>query len=167
VTHWYVIRTKPRQERRAEFHLRQFGIQTFLPLLKQRKAIRRISQMVIAPLFPGYFFAQFDIQKHYRIVSYARGVHKIVEFGLKPAEVNESMIETIKANLEDGYVTLKPERFRKGQIVYINGGPLTGLEAVFVQEMPAQKRVLLLLNTIGFQARLALDVEHICLPQAL
>ncbi len=33
--HWYVIRTKPHQERRAEFHLRQLSVETFLPLLKQ------------------------------------------------------------------------------------------------------------------------------------
>ena len=38
---------------------------------------------------------------------------------MKPAPVSEALIETIKRNLEDGYVTLKPERFRKGQIVQI------------------------------------------------
>jgi transcriptional antiterminator RfaH len=165
--HWYVIRSKPHQEKRAEFHLRQLGVETFLPLLRQNKTIRRMPKTVIAPLFPGYFFAQFDIREHYRAVSYAGGVHKIVEFGLKPAQVSETLIETIKGNLENGYVTLKPERFRKGQVVYIKGGPLAGLEAVFVREMPEQNRVLLLLNALGFHARLALDIEHISLPHAL
>jgi len=86
---------------------------------------------------------------------------------MKPAPVSEALIETIKRNLEDGYVTLKPERFRKGQIVHIQRGPLAGLEAVFVREMPEQNRVLLLLNAIGFHARLALDIDQVCLPQAL
>ena len=86
---------------------------------------------------------------------------------MKPAPVSEALIQTIKRNLVDGYATLMPERFAKGQIVRVNGGPLAGLEAVFVREMPERNGVLLLLNTVGFHARLALGIEHICLPQAL
>ena len=114
--HWYVIRTKPHQEKRAELHLRQLRVETFLPLLRQRKTIRRVPKTVITPLFPGYFFAQFDIQQHYRAVSYAGGVRKIAEFGMRPAPVCEALIEIIKRNMENGYVTRKSERFRKGQV---------------------------------------------------
>jgi len=86
---------------------------------------------------------------------------------MKPAQVSEALIETIKRNIENGYVTLKSERFRKGQVVYIGEGPLAGIEAVFVRDMPEQNRVLLLLKAIGFHARVALGVEDICQPQAL
>jgi transcriptional antiterminator RfaH len=163
---WYAINTKPHQEKKAEFHVRQFGLETFLPLFKESRRIRRVPKTVVTPFFPGYFFARFDVHGHYRAVSYAGGVRKIVEFGMKPAPLSEALIQTIKQNLEDGYVTLKPERFCKGQIVHINGGPLTGLEAVFLRETSEKNRVLLLLNTIRFRARLDLGIEQICLPQA-
>ena len=79
--HWYVIRTKPHQERQAEFHLRQLSVETFLPLLRHNKRIRRQEKTVVEPLFPRYLFARFDINDRYRAVNYARGVLKIVEIG--------------------------------------------------------------------------------------
>ena len=164
---WYVIRTKPHQERQAESHLMQLSIETFLPLLRQNKWIRRREKTVVEPLFPRYLFAQFDINDRYRAVNFARGVLDIVKFGLKPAEVNESLIEAIKERLEDGYVTPKAERFQKGQIVQIKGGLLAGLEAVFMEEMTEQHRVLLLLNTLGLHAKLTIDSDQVILPQVL
>ena len=87
------------------------------------------------PLSPGYLFAQFELERHYRAVSYAAGVHKVVEFGSGPVELDATMIDAIKERLNDGYVTPQSERFKMGQIVHIKGGPLTGLEAVFMREM--------------------------------
>src|SRR5690242_7427288 len=100
--HWYVIRTKPHQEKQADLHLAQLNVETFLPLLKQTKTIQRVTKTVIAPLFPGYIFAHFDLIKHYRAVNYARGVLRIVEFGEKPAVIDESLINAIKCKLVDG-----------------------------------------------------------------
>ena len=164
---WYVIRSKPHQERQAEFHLRQLSVETFLPLLRHNKRIRCQEKTVVEPLFPRYLFARFDINDRYRAVNFARGVLTIVKFGLKPAEVSESLIGAIKERLEDGCVTPKTERFEKGQIVQIKGGPLAGLEAVFISETTEQHRVLLFLKTLGLQAKLTLDIDQIILPQAL
>lgn len=165
--HWYVIRTKPHQERRAELHLRQLSIETFLPLVKHEKWIRRQEKTVVEPLFPGYLFGRFDINDRHRAVNFARGVLNIVQFGLRPAEVSEELIQAIKERLEDGYVIPKPAYFQKGQVVQIKGGPLTGLEAVFVRELTGQHRVLVLLKTLGLHAKLTMDIDMIALPQAL
>ncbi|HLZ34131.1 MAG TPA: transcription termination/antitermination NusG family protein [Nitrospira sp.] len=164
--HWYVVRTKPHQEKQAEFHLRHLSVETFLPLLRQNKRIRRQEKTVVEALFPRYLFARFDINDRHRAVNFARGVLHIVEFGLKPAEVNESLIKAIRERMEDGYVS-PAARFHKGQIVQINGGPLAGLEAVFVREMSEQHRVLLLLKTLGLRAKLTMDIDQVSLPQAL
>ena len=165
--HWYAVSTKPHQEKRAELHIKQWGIECFLPLLKKNKIIRRTRKEVIEPLFPGYLFARFDPDKHSRAVRYATGVRKIVEFGSGPVEVDATMIDAIKERLNNGYVTPHSARFKMGQIVHIKGGPLTGLEAVFMREMTDRSRVLLLLNTLGFHAKLTMDIDQVSLPQAL
>ena len=164
---WYVIRTKPHQERLAEFHLRQLTVETFLPLLKSRKRIRRQEKTVVEPLFPRYLFARLDLMSHYRAVNFSRGVVNIVEFGSSPAEVSESLIEGIKSRMDDGYVTPSTERFHKGQVVRITDGPLAGLEAVFVKELKEQHRVLLLLRALGLNAKLLMDVNQLGLQEAL
>jgi transcriptional antiterminator RfaH len=163
---WYVIRTKPHQERVAEFHLRQVSVETFLPLLRLETKGRRQGKTVVEPLFPRYLFAQFNITERYRAVNFARGVLNIVEFGMKPAQVSEALIDGIKSRMEDGYVIPQTERFQEGQIVHITGGPLAGLEAVFVKELKEQQRVLLLLRALGLNAKITMDIGHLSLPQA-
>jgi transcriptional antiterminator RfaH len=165
--HWYAVSTKPHQEKQAELHIKQCGIECFLPLLKENKIIRRTRKTVFEPLFPGYLFARLELERHYRAVSYATGVRNIVEFGSGPVELDATMIDAIKERLNNGYVTPHPERFKMGQIVHIKGGPLTGLEAVFVREMPARSRVLLLLNAMGLHAKLTMDIDQVSLSQAL
>ena len=158
---WYVVRTKPQQERLAAFYLAQLPVETFLPLLKHRKRVRHIEKSVVEPLFPGYLFAKFDLKDRYRAVSYSKGVHKIVEFGAKPAEVADSLIDGIKARMTDGYIALGMEHFEQGQVVAIAGGPLAGLEAVFMKELKDQHRVLLLIRTLGLHAKLTTDIGNV------
>jgi len=164
--HWYIVSTKPHQEKRAELHIQQHGIECFLPLLRENKTIRRTRKEVISPLFPGYLFARFSLDMHLRAVSYATGVRKIVEFGSGPVELDATMIDAIKERLRDGYVTPHSERFKMGQLLHIKGGPLAGLEAVFMREMTGRNRVLLFLNTLGLHARLTIDIDQVSLPQA-
>lgn len=165
---WYVIRTKPHQERLAEFHLRRLSVETFLPLLRQEKTLQcQKKKMMVEAFFPRYLFARFNITDRYRAVNFSRGVMNIVEFGMKPAEVSEAIIDSMKSMMEDGYVTPKLECFQEGQIVQITGGPLAGLQAVFVKELKAQQRVLLLLRALGLHAKLEMDVDCVTLQQAL
>ena len=164
---WYAVSTKPHQEKQAELHIKQCSIECFLPLLKESKIIRRTRKTVIGPLFPGYLFARFELERHYRAVSYATGVRKIVEFGSGPVELDATMIDAIKERLSDGCVTPHSERFKMGQVVNIKGGPLTGFEAVFMREMTDRNRVCLLLNTLGLHAKLTMDIDQVSLPQAL
>jgi transcriptional antiterminator RfaH len=164
---WYAVSTKPHHERQAELHIKQWDIECFLPLLKANKIIRRTRKTVVEPLFPGYLFAQFELERHYRAVSYAAGVRKVVEFGSGPVELDATMIDAIKERLHDGYLMPQSERFKMGQIVHIKGGPLTGLEAVFVREMKDRDRVLLLLNRLGLNAKLNMSIDQVSLPLAL
>ena len=123
--------------------------------------------MVLAPLFPGYMFARVDLTTQYRAVSYARGVMTIVGFGGKPAEIIKAMIDAIKRRLENGYLTPDQKDFKRGQILHINGGPLAGLEAVFVRKMTDRNRVLLLLNALGLHAKVNMTIDQVSLTRAM
>ena len=93
--HWYAGITKPHQEKQAELHINQCGIECFLPLLKESKIIRRTRKTVIEPLSPGYLFARFEVERHCRAVSYATGVRKVVKFGSGPVGLDATMIDAI------------------------------------------------------------------------
>ena len=158
---WYAVNTKPRQENIAQLNLERLGVETFCPQLKQNKVIRRKRQMVVGPLFPGYLFVRCDVHTHYRAVSYAHGVQRMVAFGSVPVTVDEGMIESIKSRFKDGYVVIQPPSFLPGETVRIQDGPFEGLEAVFERETTPQQRVVLLLQSLSFQARVVVDRECI------
>ena len=158
---WYAVNTKPHQENLAEMNLQRFGVETFCPQLKQDQVIRRRRQTVITPLFPGYLFARFNLDAHYRAVNYAQGVRKLVAFGPAPERVPEEIIESIKSKACDGCVTIQQSSFIPGQAVRIQEGPLQGLEAVFEMEMSDHQRVVILVRALSYQARVIVDCEHI------
>ena len=158
---WFAISTKPHQERIAERTLQRLGIETFCPLLLERKWIRRRLEKKVSPLFPGYLFARFVIEESYRAVIYARGVKSIVRFGHDPAVVDDSLIEGLKARLDQGCLTVPTTSFRPGQIVRIANGTLNGLEAVFERELTGSQRAILLLKALAFKARVVVELEQI------
>lgn len=157
---WYVVRTKPHQERAVESNLTQIGMEILCPRIREHKIVRRKMQFVIAPLFPGYLFARFCLSQS-RMVMYASGVRNLVSFGTIPATVSSEIIDGIRGRLQDGFVDLKTPSFSRGDAVYIQEGPLRGLEAVFEKEMVGPQRAMLLMRTLACQVRVILDLKSI------
>jgi transcriptional antiterminator RfaH len=159
--HWYAVNTKRHQEAQAESSLRRLGVETFYPQLRQERLIRRKRQLTICSLFPGYLFARFNFETYQRAVSYARGVRRVVVFGMTPAVVDEDIIQSIQGRLDDGYITIPTPIFTPGQVVRINEGPLQGLEAIFEEQMSDHQRVVLLLRALSYQARVIVDARYV------
>lgn len=158
---WYAVNTKPHQEHLAELNLTRIGVETFFPQFTQSKLVRRKRQTVINPLFPGYMFARFELETHYRAVTYSHGVRKVVDFGRAPAVVDDEIIRAIQSTIHDGFVALPHPSFTPGQVVRIKEGPLRGLEAIFEREMGDHERVVLLLRALSYQARVIMDLEQL------
>lgn len=159
---WYIIHTKPRQEILAERNIKVLGIETFYPKIKKEKIIRRKKRDLVLPLFPGYLFAYFNLENHYRMVHYASGVNKVVSFGdLPPTPLDEEVINEIKARLKDGCVSLEPLSLSNGDIVEIKDGPFEGLSAIFEREISDKERVVLLLDILSRQTRIVIDRQRV------
>ncbi len=160
---WYLVKTKARQENIAGRSLQSLGVEIFSPQLKENRLIRKKMRVSIGPLFPGYFFANFDLGRQYRSVHYAHGVGGVVMFGASPATVDERTIHSIKSRFEDDYVVVDRPSLAPGQTVRIQGGAFEGLSAIFERELTAQQRVVLLLNTLSSQFRIDVDREYVAL----
>lgn len=63
VKRWYVVRTLPRQELRAQKSFDHLGLRTYLPMAKEWKnqnLPHRDREVRESPLFAGYIFAELD-----------------------------------------------------------------------------------------------------------
>ena len=161
---WYVIHTHPRQERRADENLRAWGLETFSPLISVAGSRSRCSGTVAPlrqprvpkPLFPGYIFARFDCQSLLHKVRFTRGIHHVVSFGDAPIPVDNELIAIIRSRIgENGFVRL--EELHPNDKVLIESGPFQGFMGVFEKRLRDPDRVVVLLSTITFQARVQID----------
>lgn len=160
---WYVIHTHPKQEDRANANLRFLELETFSPKYREVRynEFNGKPTALIKQLFPGYIFAKFAINDIYHKVRFTRGVHSVVSFENYPCAVEEQVIILIKKRInEDGFVQMYEEPM-PGDEVEIKHGSLNGLSGIFVSTLKTSERVLILLNTVSYQASLIIEKERL------
>jgi len=151
---WYLIYTKPKCEDNVEVLLTGAGFEVLNPKIQERKFTRRKAAEVISPLFPCYVFARFDKIRDYHLVRYTRGIKWVLRNENGPAEVQDSVVDSIYSRLENGVVLVR-NTFMPGQEVLVKGGPFEGFGAIFEREMSGMERVSILIKTIN--VRLVID----------
>jgi transcriptional antiterminator RfaH len=153
---WYLLQSRPRQEKRALFNLEEQGFECVMPLY-QRERLRRGKRVEVdEPLFPRYIFVRLDeINSNWYALRSTYGVTNIVRFGITPASVADRVV----AN----FVACDPvdrHLFQQGDTVQIVDGAFAGLEGLFEQD-DGEARVLILLDFMAKQQRLSFPVADV------
>jgi transcriptional antiterminator RfaH len=115
----------------------------------------------MAPLFPGYVFCRLDMTLSGKAARYSPGVKDFLTFGSRIAEVGEEIIEALRERCPGGVAEIDPVNAKPGDVVRINEGPFSGLEAVFEEKLKGSERVAVLLEILGRQTRIVLPTETI------
>ena len=113
---WYLIKTKPRQEKKAKHNLENQDYVVFCPIAK-------INDRLVV-LFPSYLFVQLNEKtQNFSPIYSTMGVSYFVKFGLNFAKVPTSVIKFIKANQ---HITTEKlinlNKFKPGDKVQISDG---------------------------------------------
>ena len=149
---WYLIKTKPRQEKKAKQNLENQGYVAFYPIAK-------INDRLVV-LFPGYLFVQLNEKtQKFSPINSTKGVLYFVKFGLNFAKVPTSVIEFIKTNQHITAEKLKNlYKFKPGDNVQITDGVFENYMAIFKCYKP-DDRVILLMNLLGREQSLSIKKE--------
>ena len=168
---WYCVRTQTKREHLAAEFLREIeSVEVFCPRLKYRKATRRGKIWWVEPLFPGYVLARFDLAKLERAVVFCQGVRGLVRFGSEIPPVPEAFVRALrdevrsKSGNADDILSVSPV-IRIGDEVEIAHGPLQGMRGEIVQVASAAERVKVLLEFLGQQHAIDIDLFSIILPR--
>ena len=156
---WYALRTKAKQEDRADSNLRGWQVKTFAPKIKERRYNEfsgKVSYLV-KPLFPGYIFARFKLDDLLHKVRFTRGVNNVVSICGKPVPIDDEIMEIMLAREgADGLVRVG-EEMRPGDKVMIRQGPLRNFIGIFEGYHNDEERVSILLETVSYQNRLVVE----------
>jgi transcriptional antiterminator RfaH len=146
---WYVVQTKVGNEHRAQTHLLNQEIETFLPLLDTLQCCNGKMVHKIKPFFPNYLFARLDLKLQYCKVKWTRGVSRILGTGNGPTPISEKVIQSIKERTGEDHIVKLEERWKEGDVVQITSGPLKDLVGIFHRKLSDSGRVKILLSLIG------------------
>ena len=157
-TNWFAVNTKPHREDTAAMNIGRLGVEVLLPKVKVVKPVLETSRTWSGPLFPSYLFAKFSPNQFLHSIRYARGVRKVVSAGETPLPVDSMIISSIRTRMDvNGYVDLERPNLTVGEEVSIQSGFLKGLTGIFERELSGQKRVVILLQSIEYQARVFVE----------
>lgn len=153
---WYALHTKPNAEAQVARTLTARGLTVFLPLLPPRPERR------LQPLFPAYLFVRCDLNVVGIVnLQWVPGLRRILSFGSQPAVVPDEAIRLIEDNLREIEAAggLLKHRFKPGDPVVIDSGPLAGLRGIFQGPVGPAERVRILVRFLGETNRMQVPVE--------
>ena len=152
--HWYLVHTKPRQEKCALDNLQRQGYQCYLPTLLSEKIRQGSLTVAYEPLFPRYLFirlGQGDSATSWAPIRSTKGVSRLVSFGVEPAKVADSLVDVLRA--QEASVQAEPERlFKPGDRVRLTEAPFAGIEGIY-QMADGERRVMVLIELLSKQVR--------------
>jgi transcriptional antiterminator RfaH len=149
---WYLIHSKPRQEKVALENLERQGYPCYLPVLRLEKLRRGALVVRDEPLFSRYLFVQLDTDSSARSwtpIHSTRGVSRLVRFGVEPARVDDALVAYLRQQQAQEVKRL----FEPGQRVQVIEGAFAGVEGVF-QIDDGQARAMVLIELLSRQVRL-------------
>ena len=148
--HWYLVYTKPRQEKCALTNLERQGYQCFLPTMPSERLRQGSLTVLDEPLFPRYLFIRLghgDAAKSWAPIRSTRGVSRLVKFGVEPAKVDEGLIDLLRA--KESAANDEPAwLFNPGSRVRFSEGPFAGIEGIY-QMAEGERRVMVLIELMS------------------
>jgi transcription antitermination factor NusG len=155
--HWYAVHTRARHEARVVARLREQGIHTFLPLVRETHRWSDRKKTVDVPLFGCYVFVHIVPGAKERLqVCTTNGVLQIVGTKGEGVPIPDEQIQAVRLLLSE-HIPYTTHPFLKiGQRVRIRGGAMDGVEGILTARNGDRT---LIISVDAIQRSLAVRVE--------
>jgi transcription antitermination factor NusG len=130
---WFALQTRPRNEKKVDYLLRQKGYECLTPTYRHRRKRSDRTVEIDLPLFPTYVFCRLSSSALGKAIS-TPGVIRIVGFGGMSAEVAVEEIEALQRLMQSELLREPWKYLPDGTLVLVETGPLTGVRGTIHQE---------------------------------
>lgn len=158
VRQWFALRVRSNYERFVQSALQGKSYEEFLPLWRKRVRWSDRFKEIDVPLFPGYVFGKFDVNRRLPILTIP-GVVNIVSTGAWPEPVDEAELDQVRRFVSSGLPVGPWPFLQVGDRVLIERGALAGLEGILVQTK-TQCRVVVSVGLL--QRSVAVEIDRAC-----
>lgn len=148
IENWYVLYTKPKQEKKVLSQLNRIGIKTYCPMVKSVRQWSDRLKKVETPLIPSCIFIQSSENNRVQVFQ-APGVLRFLFWLGIPAIVKNAEIEILQNWLRGEIDEAKVKNLKQGDTYSVQKGYFKGKEGI-VQEV-TNNRLQLLLVDLGMK----------------
>jgi len=156
---WYALHVRAKYEKKVTDALAGKGYECLLPSYRQQRKWSDRDKTLELPLFPGYVFSRFDVEKRLPVLT-TLGVVAIAGLGKVPQPLDEHEIEQVRRVTRVGYPAQPWPYLKIGQKVRITAGPLTGVEGL-LQQRRGETRVVLSLTHLERSMSVLVDSDAV------
>jgi len=152
---WIAVYTKPRHEKTVLSQFEEKGIESYLPLVRQKHRWSDRMKWVETPIFKSYIFACVELKDNLNVLQ-TQGVHHIIKFQNKIAVIPEIQIANLRKMIEGGFDPYPSDYFVIGDEVEVVGGPLRGMQGIVSRSDTPDK---LIIKIDAIQHAVAVQIE--------
>ncbi len=160
---WYACRTRARAEKQVDRLLARAGVEAYLPTVELERAWADRTRRVAFPLFPGYTFARFALER-FTDVARTPGLVEVIGGGEGPVPVRDDELEAVRrltCGVRDGGEAPEPvDWLDLGMEVEVTDGPFQGMRG-FLTEVRGRTRVVVRLSAIRMAAGVTVGAEMV------
>jgi transcriptional antiterminator RfaH len=165
---WYSARTKPKHEHIAAANLRKnLGLEVFFPRFRVEKMTRRGVARVVEPLFPCYIFVRCVLEDSMAAIQYSPGISRLVHFGDRIPPVPDPIINELESCFHSDEAITVEHHPEPGDAVTMTEGTFAGMQACVLRNLPAKKRVQVLLDILGRPTPVEVERHAITLNRSI
>ena len=155
---WFALQVRTRWESSTAVLLSGKGYETLLPTYKTKRRWSKGLKEIVAPLFPGYVFCQFDVRKRLPVLV-TPGVLSVVSCGRIPLPVDDGEISAIQQVMSSGLHAEPWPYLELGQRIRIESDALQGLEGILIN-FKGNHRIVVSVSLL--RRSVALEIDRSC-----
>ncbi|HEV3344464.1 MAG TPA: transcription termination/antitermination NusG family protein [Pirellulales bacterium] len=156
---WWVMHTKPRQEKSLARDLLAREIPFYLPQVRKTSVVRGRKQTSYIPLFSSYLFVFGDEFERHTSMTTNRIAHLIRV--TDPRELTRQLFDISRLVAAGAPLTIE-SRLKEGDLVRVKGGALAGVEGTVVARR-RKCRLIVAVNLIQQGVSIEID-DHLLEP---
>lgn len=131
---WYVLYTKPRNEKKVAATLADMGIEVYCPIKEEVKQWSDRKKKIQTPVFTSYIFVGLaDYQKDSIPVLELNGAVRFLWWNGKPGVVRDAEIKAIQDFLTQYKDAELSVQLKEGEMVQVTEGPLIETEGKVIR----------------------------------
>lgn len=158
---WFVLQTKPRNEKTVLLQIEQKKIEVYSPFIEKIRVWSDRKKKIQVPLFSGYVFIHGNEDERKRAIAETVGALRYLYFQKRPAVVSEKEIDLIKqALLMPEKISIEEKKIKKGDLIQVTHGLFKGMKG-YVNEFRGKYKLTVNLEELSYSFNIILNSNEV------